>query len=207
MTARIVLSAFLLLLLARPAHAQWEEEDLWNPAPKPTPRQTRVQPKKSDGGKIGVGVAIGAPTGLTGKLRLDGARAVDAALAYDQGVLYVHSDYLFAGKKLVDGKSADVGWFVGIGGRAVLAEEGSSPTLMSGAAKKNGNGNGGGGAGFGSSSATSNLGVGARIPAGLSLKLDAAKRLELFGEIALDVAILNGDGTSVLGAIGGRWFF
>jgi len=49
------------------------------------------------GGPFGLGIIIGDPSGLSGKLKLDGTHAVDGALAFSaiDDVLYVHADYLF----------------------------------------------------------------------------------------------------------------
>ena len=45
-------------------------------------------------GKLGAGVVLGSPTGITGKLWLDGSRAIDAGIGFDSNVL-VYGDYLW----------------------------------------------------------------------------------------------------------------
>ena len=47
-------------------------------------------------GSMGLGVALGAPTAITGKLWLDGTKAVDAGLGWDDRVT-VYGDYLWHG--------------------------------------------------------------------------------------------------------------
>src|SRR4051812_15122050 len=93
----IVLSVLLpLLLTAATARAG---EDPWA-IPAATPMPVRVAPSRSSpssGGALGLGVAVGSPTGLAGKYRLARRSSIDAALAYDSN-LYLHSDYLFEGR-------------------------------------------------------------------------------------------------------------
>jgi len=54
------------------------------------------------GGPFGLGIILGDPSGLSGKLKLDGTHAIDGALAFSaiDEVLYVHADYLFHGSPL-----------------------------------------------------------------------------------------------------------
>ena len=71
MKKKILLSFVCLLAAAAPARAQ----------------------KKGD---AGVGVILGAPTGVTGKLWLDGTKAIDAGLGWNSE-LTVYGDYLWHG--------------------------------------------------------------------------------------------------------------
>lgn len=45
-------------------------------------------------GNIGAGVVLGSPTGITGKLWLDGSHAIDAGIGFDSDVL-LYGDYLW----------------------------------------------------------------------------------------------------------------
>lgn len=47
-------------------------------------------------GDAGIGVILGAPTGITGKLWLDGTKAIDAGLGWNSE-LTVYGDYLWHG--------------------------------------------------------------------------------------------------------------
>ena len=48
-------------------------------------------------GDLGVGIILGDPTGLTGKMWLSSRQAIDAALSYDfrhNNYIYLHGDFL-----------------------------------------------------------------------------------------------------------------
>ena len=53
--------------------------------------------KQKRGGQLGVGVVLGDPTGIAGKLRLRGNRAIDGLAAWSIGRdrFFVHSHYLY----------------------------------------------------------------------------------------------------------------
>jgi len=82
----------------------------------------------SGGGPFGLGIIIGDPSGLSGKLKLDGTHAIDGALAFSavDDVLYVHADYLFHAAPLrAQGLSGHrFTPYVGIGGFIGVIDEG-----------------------------------------------------------------------------------
>ncbi|MCU0373382.1 MAG: hypothetical protein MUE56_09100 [Ignavibacteria bacterium] len=71
--------------------------------------------------KFGLGIIVGEPTGLSGKLIISKSSAVDGALAWsfgDYGALHIHGDYLYNFTRL----SNEVPAYVGIGGRVKLQD-------------------------------------------------------------------------------------
>lgn len=218
------------LLLAGHARADDDEWDLEELSATPTPlaragiwdqpepikaKAPRREAARPAGRQIvGVGIVVGAPTGLSGKYRATPVTSVDAAFAMDDGVYYLHGDYLFEQKPFAQGSAATLGWFVGGGARAVLREnQGGGPSAVSMAAGNgngngnNGNGGSGGGGRIEGSEGSTNVHLGARVPVGVSARFTRAPRLELFGELALDVGVVGADGTDLSGSIGARWFF
>lgn len=233
---RILVSVLLASMLASEARADdsdeaWDFPELYGqptPAPvderwdrqieaTPRPAPVRRSPARPPG-SIGVGVIVGAPTGLAGKFLLGPSAAVDAAFAMDDGIYYFHGDYVLMQQTLARGSAGAVRWFIGGGARVLLVEEESGARTRSvsmAAGNGNGNGNGGNGSGGsgGSSSgvsrgeASSNVHLGARVPVGLAARFARTPRLELFGELALDVGVLGDEGSNLTGSVGARWFF
>lgn len=77
--------------------------------------------------KVGVGVILGDPTGLSANYIFEPNRSVDAAIAYsfdNDDKLYLHSTYLFRNPNRVKlGGAANAGWYYGIGGRFIYEED------------------------------------------------------------------------------------
>ena len=216
----ILLSVLFPLFFTAPAAHAGGTQDPWAvPAATPVPvRVSHPRSAASGGGALGLGVAVGSPTGLAGKYKLAAKSSIDAALAYDNN-LYLHSDYLYEGRPLFPPQTVRLTWFAGAGGRLVFAQNGGAgggltigAMSASGATLHKGNphagtpqaGTSGGG---GSGTLSGNVGLGARVPAGLELRFRKAPRLEVFGEAALDVGVVGMSGYGIDGALGGRWFF
>src|SRR4051812_40427086 len=71
-------------------------------------------------GDFGIGLIIGEPTGISGKLYLQRRHAIDAAIGIGfidgQGV-HVHADYLWHPLVLTQTPTFDLPLYVGVGGR------------------------------------------------------------------------------------------
>jgi hypothetical protein len=75
---------------------------------------------------IGVGIILGEPTGLSGKLWLTEKTAADAGLAWsmwDGGALHVHADFLVHSFSLINVSQGQLPLYFGIGARVKLAED------------------------------------------------------------------------------------
>jgi hypothetical protein len=66
--------------------------------------------------KFGLGIIVGEPTGITGKLHLDNTSSIDGAIgwsSYKYGSLHIHADYLSNITRL----ASEVPFYLGVGGR------------------------------------------------------------------------------------------
>ncbi len=74
----------------------------------------------SAGDEMGLGVIIGAPTGVSGKLWKGDNRAVDAAIGWslgDNDSFYLHSDYLIQNPRQFVVSEGKMPFYYGIGAR------------------------------------------------------------------------------------------
>jgi len=74
---------------------------------------------------LGLGVIVGEPTGLSGKLWTAGGQAFDAAAAWsfvDNGAFYVHVNYLFHFADLISVKKGELPFYAGIGGKVKFVD-------------------------------------------------------------------------------------
>jgi hypothetical protein len=74
---------------------------------------------------FGVGVILGEPTGLSGKLWVSNQSAIDMGLAYSfrsKGYFHVHADYLWHFPDIIQ-SSERLPLYVGIGGRLAFGKE------------------------------------------------------------------------------------
>jgi hypothetical protein len=74
-------------------------------------------------GDFGLGIMIGEPTGLSGKLWLSPKSAVDAGLAWSfqgDGSFHLHLDYLLHDFKLIPVDKGKLPLYYGIGGRFLI---------------------------------------------------------------------------------------
>ncbi|MEE2787214.1 MAG: hypothetical protein VX589_07735 [Myxococcota bacterium] len=133
-------------------------------------------------GRIGVGLMLGEPTGLSGKLFFDDRHAVDAGLSFSfiRDSFHVHADYLVHVSEM-DGKFDGGRWspYVGVGGMIRVADR----------------------------EGTQNDGrLGVRIPIGVALHLDR-RPFDVFFEFVPGMGLLPETRFDLGGAIGGRYFF
>ncbi|MGC9512282.1 MAG: hypothetical protein ACP5D8_01445 [Fidelibacterota bacterium] len=71
---------------------------------------------------LGLGIILGEPTGLSGKMWMGGNTAVDAAAAWsfgDNGALHLHADYLFHKDDLLEFASL----YYGLGAKVKLMDD------------------------------------------------------------------------------------
>lgn len=71
-------------------------------------------------GQYGLGIIVGEPTGISGKIKLSEDNAVDAAIGWsfiNYGAMHLHADYLYNLVKL----GRDFPLYAGVGGRVKLS--------------------------------------------------------------------------------------
>ena len=133
----------------------------------------------ADGGRLGLGLVIGQPTGASAQLRLDGpglGSALNIAVGldvFDDFELYGHVDYVVVLGTLMRTRGYQLPLYLGVGAFAVA---GADPE------------------------------AGLRAPLGIQLELDAAP-VHAFVEIAIELEIVDGPDVGLGGAIGARYFF
>jgi hypothetical protein len=140
-------------------------------------------------GSVGIGVIVGAPTGIDAKIRLDKSSSIDAAvgLGFYAG-LDAFADYLYeggdfwkaTGEDAEDSAGAHLAWYIGAGGRFFSWRNSHDHGVYE---------------------------IGARVPVGIELGFETLKPLELFFEVAPGVVIVEHPGVSVDADVGVRWFF
>lgn len=77
------------------------------------------------GGDFGLGIIVGEPTGIGGKLYLSKRNAIDGAVAWSlehDNDLHIHGDYLYHDYTLIEVDSGELPVYFGIGGRIRLRE-------------------------------------------------------------------------------------
>jgi hypothetical protein len=75
---------------------------------------------------IGVGMILGEPTGLCGKVWIGNRAAFDAAVAWsfsDESAVHIHADYLLHTFDLISADDRRMPVYYGIGARLKLAEK------------------------------------------------------------------------------------
>lgn len=135
---------------------------------------------------LGLGLILGAPTGLSGELNLGGQTSLDFAVgldAFNERDLYFHIDYLVYLVNLANGGSVDVPIYLGVGGFAWDHDDAGGD----------------------------NFHLGARVPFGIALALRRAP-VQFFFEVALRVILIEGDNhdhrlIGVSGGLGFRVYF
>ncbi len=143
------------------------------------------------GGDFGLGIIIGEPTGLSGKLWLDNSQAVDFLLAfsidddYDDNIrrLLFGADYLFHFDAFKP-RSVELPLYVGIGGKIVFFDRDNGRFRDD----------------------DDDFGLALRIPLGISLLLKSAP-LEFFVEIVPGLFILPGTNADLDAGLGARYYF
>lgn len=130
-----------------------------------------------------LGVVLGSPTGLSGKVALENNRSIDGALAYslaDDLGLELHADYLIehARSFSING-SGPFELYYGIGARMVSIKKGKND---------------------------GDLAIGPRAPVGINYLLNNPN-LELFAELALAFDVIPETNLDLEGGIGVRYRF
>ena len=135
---------------------------------------------------FGLGLTLGEPSGLTGKLYLGGRQnALDFALgsgAWDNeaGRVYAHVTYHWHPSVLLDDPDLEIVWRVGVGG--FVADRGNPDNNDVDTA------------------------IGARVPLGVDIDLNQIP-LQFFAEITANVPVVPWVDVGLGAAIGGRYYF
>jgi hypothetical protein len=75
---------------------------------------------------FGIGIVVGEPTGVSGKLWLGGQNALDMAAAWSfkgDGNLLLQADYVWHTFNLISVSSGKLPLYYGIGGRVILSDD------------------------------------------------------------------------------------
>lgn len=130
-----------------------------------------------------LGVILGAPTGISGKMGLGNNRSIDAALAYsldDEYSLEFHADYLIENAHAFHLNAPNpIMLFFGIGARMAVIDKGRHD---------------------------GDIALGPRAPIGLNYKM-VNPNLEFFGELALCLDIVPDTDADLEGGLGLRYRF
>jgi hypothetical protein len=130
-----------------------------------------------------LGVVLGAPTGISGKMSLDNKHSIDAVLAYslaDELGLEFHADYLVEkAHSFATNSGSPLDVYYGIGGRVVSIKKGKHED---------------------------DIAFGPRAPLGLTYQI-SDPNIEFFGELALAFDIIPATNLDLEGGIGLRYRF
>jgi hypothetical protein len=130
------------------------------------------------GGDFGLGIILGEPTGISGKLWISANSAVDGAAAWSLGnneALHLHADYLLHNFSLIEVEKGRLPFYYGIGGRIRFADVGDD---------------------F----------IGVRIPVGLTYLFESAP-LDIFLEVVPILDLAPDTDFDLNAAVGARYFF
>lgn len=134
--------------------------------------------------RIGAGIVVGDPNGLSGKIYLGGPlHAVDLAVAWDTwgwGGIYSHATYLIHPSVLHSENGVDIRWNVGVGGM-----------LISGRSRF---------------AYQSTMGIGARAPIGLDFDLWDIP-LQIFCSLSAEILIVPSTNVGLGLGLGVRYYF
>ncbi len=127
--------------------------------------------------RMGLGIIVGEPTGISVKGKLNEVSAFDAAAAWSFGgrrdAFQLHADYLRHKYDLFRPEKGRLPWYYGIGGRMAMGDKAV---------------------------------LGVRIPLGLVYEF-ASDPIDLFVEIVPVLDVAPSTGFRLNGAIGGRFWF
>lgn len=158
--------------------------------------QAEARPRPSGGSNFqanktfGLGIMLGAPTGLSGKYFLGPDRALDFGVGFinyyrGRDGLHLHMDYLFHPVSLVSVPEFELPLYFGIGGRFFSFDDNDNDDV-------------------------DNFAFGVRAPIGISFDLTRTP-IDIFFELALVIDFFSGYrdnvGTDLNGAIGFRYYF
>jgi hypothetical protein len=139
---------------------------------------------RAQGGPFGLGLIIGSPTGLSGKLYLDRRNAIDFALGaafLSSRGLHAHVDYLWHPVMLTEDAAFFMPLYFGVGARILDHDHGANDD---------------------------DFHLGARVPVGILFDFRTVP-LDVFLEIALIVDLVtdHGDHIDLNAALGARYYF
>jgi hypothetical protein len=83
---------------------------------------------------FGLGVILGDPTGLSAKMKLDQAHAIDGALAYSSGKHHgaqIHADYLWDRARSWETTQGPLYMYYGLGGRLITYNDSDDKSQIS----------------------------------------------------------------------------
>lgn len=152
--------------------------------PRPAGRANDFEANKT----FGLGLMIGAPTGLSGKYYIASDRAIDfgvGGIRYYRARdgLHLHIDHLWHPASLVKARAFELPLYVGLGARAFLFDDGAGDRAMA---------------------------LGARVPFGIAFDFNRVP-LDIFFEFAIVVDFLlsyhDDFGIDGNGSIGIRYYF
>lgn len=129
-------------------------------------------------GNFGLGIIIGEPTGVDGKLFLSGSNAVEGAVAWSlsgDNNFHIQAEYLYHNYTLIKVEKGQLPLFFGIGGRVALRENRDDL-------------------------------IGIRIPVGLAYEFEGGV-FDVFGELVPILELHPDTDFDLEGAIGGRFWF
>lgn len=127
---------------------------------------------------LGVGVILGDPSGLSGKMKLDGNHSIDGALAYSSGKhsgTQFHADYLWDRARSWGTTQGPLDMYYGLGGRLISYSDENK----------------------------SKISIGPRGSLGLSFNINNPN-LELFGEIAMVLEVTPSMSADLDAGVGAR---
>ena len=133
-------------------------------------------------GDIGLGIILGEPTGISGKLWTGNTTAFDAGLAWSfvgGGFIQIHGDFLFHNYNVFTVEKGKLALYYGFGGRVRLADNdvAGSETVVS-----------------------------ARVPIGISYEF-AKTSIELFIEVVPMLDLIPETAVGIAGGAGFRYYF
>jgi len=146
--------------------------------------QTQKTAYKTHSGNFGLGVILGEPTGISGKLWLGNGMAIDGAVAWSLSKnysLHIHGDYLFHNFTLIDVEQGKLPLYYGIGGRIKIREDDPNDNNDDDA-------------------------IGVRFPVGLAYLFEGAP-VDIFVEVVPILDLAPDTDFDINGAIGFRYFF
>jgi len=130
-------------------------------------------------GDFGLGIILGEPTGISGKLWTSGKSAIDGAVAWStdrNASLHLHADYLVHNFPLITVEKGRLPLYYGIGGRIKFAENDKDDF------------------------------IGVRIPVGIEYLFETAP-VDIFFEIVPILDLAPDTDFDLNAAIGARYFF
>lgn len=135
--------------------------------------------------RMGLGIILGSPTGFSGNYLLSNTHSIDAALSYDLGShknFHIHSDYVTRYPKSIPFEGRSLGWYWGIGAKFRTHKQDDNDRD------------------------DDDFRFGPRGSAGMNYEFSKAP-VEIFGEVALIMYVLESTDLDADIGIGARYYF